>query len=309
MARMDRRRRRWSAIDTAASVDRHDLDAGVLRLSGAAVQILVTRRGAFGDTLLMAPVLRALGRQWPGAAIVVAGVREYVDVLVLWRVAAAARSSEEFASPAAERRRASLAGFAAVFTDDPMLAATASVPAVCFDPRPRERRALPQQIAEQLQLALDWPADADAGTWRGGGGIALAPGAGGRSKCWPREHWLALAALLAEPLQVVVGPVEQERDDPRTWPWPVAVAFLADLTPSELAQRLTTVAAFVGNDSGPSHLAAMIGVRTIALFGAGEPDVFGPTGRRVVVLQAPGGDLAGLSPAAVAAALARLCCT
>jgi ADP-heptose:LPS heptosyltransferase len=82
---------------------------------------------------------------------------------------------------------------------------------------------------------------------------------------------------------VVVGPAERERDDPMRWPWPAGTAFLADLSCVELAQRLCAARAFVGNDSGTTHLAAALLLPTIAIFGASEPRVWAPPGAHVWV--------------------------
>jgi ADP-heptose:LPS heptosyltransferase len=46
---------------------------------------------------------------------------------------------------------------------------------------------------------------------------------------------------------------------------------LIDAPVRELAVRIAQVAAFVGNDSGPRHLAAAVGVRTVTLFGPEDP--------------------------------------
>jgi ADP-heptose:LPS heptosyltransferase len=40
----------------------------------------------------------------------------------------------------------------------------------------------------------------------------------------------------------------------------------------------------VGNDSGITHLAAALGIRTIALFGPTDPAIYGPVGPAVAVL-------------------------
>ena len=42
--------------------------------------------------------------------------------------------------------------------------------------------------------------------------------------------------------------------------------------------------AFVGCDTGPTHLAAQLGVPTIALFGPTDPAVWAPVGPRVRVI-------------------------
>jgi ADP-heptose:LPS heptosyltransferase len=57
-----------------------------------------------------------------------------------------------------------------------------------------------------------------------------------------------------------------------------------DLTLTEVSQRLRFSRAYIGNDSGITHLAAYLGVPTIALFGPTNPRVWGPIGRRTRIL-------------------------
>ena len=45
---------------------------------------------------------------------------------------------------------------------------------------------------------------------------------------------------------------------------------------------------FVGNDSGPAHMAAAFGVPSVVLFGASDPGVWGPWRTSCEVLSAPG---------------------
>ena len=47
---------------------------------------------------------------------------------------------------------------------------------------------------------------------------------------------------------------------------------------TQLASILQTCNLFIGNDSGPMHLAAAVGTRTIGLYGPGDPTRFGPVG-------------------------------
>jgi len=49
-------------------------------------------------------------------------------------------------------------------------------------------------------------------------------------------------------------------------------------TLTQLASILHICNVFIGNDSGPMHLAAAVGTRTIGLYGPGDPTRFGPAG-------------------------------
>jgi ADP-heptose:LPS heptosyltransferase len=53
-----------------------------------------------------------------------------------------------------------------------------------------------------------------------------------------------------------------------------------DLSLVDLSRYLRRCRAFVGNDSGITHLAAYLGCPTIALFGPTNPRMWGPIGRR-----------------------------
>jgi ADP-heptose:LPS heptosyltransferase len=63
---------------------------------------------------------------------------------------------------------------------------------------------------------------------------------------------------------------------------------------------------FVGNDSGLGHIAAARGIPTLTLFGPGRPARYRPLGARARLLEAPGGALPALTPAAVDAAVREL---
>lgn len=277
----------------------------------SAPRLLVARRGGLGDALLAAPLLRALRRAHPGAALAFAGVGEHAELLRALGVVDAALSTEDLHAAARVGDRGRWPCDAA-WVDDPTLAgalpATARV--VAFDPRPRDLRPLPRQLADACALALQWPADAALASPRPSAPdapVVLAPGSGGRAKCWPRERWLALAADLAaagRAFAVLVGPVEAERDDPRAWPWPAPADFLADLALPAVASQLQSAAAFVGNDSGTTHLAAMLGAPTVALFGPTDPRVWAPSGPRVAVLGGNDAAFAVDVDAVVAAVLA-----
>lgn len=115
------------------------------------------------------------------------------------------------------------------------------------------------------------------------GRVALHAGRGSlwttSAKDWP--HYQALAGRLsAEGWEVwqVVGP-----DDAR-FALSGVPAFTGDL--AQVAQFLLSCSAFIGNDSGPGHLAGALGLPTLSIFGFTDPDLWHPIGPRVSWLRA-----------------------
>lgn len=53
----------------------------------------------------------------------------------------------------------------------------------------------------------------------------------------------------------------------------------------QLASILQKSDVFIGNDSGPMHLAAAVGTKTIGLYGPGDPRRFGPVGEMCQIIQ------------------------
>jgi ADP-heptose:LPS heptosyltransferase len=78
----------------------------------------------------------------------------------------------------------------------------------------------------------------------------------------------------------------------KNWPFfadlmrrvPAARAIPTNLSLLELSRMLRTSRAFIGNDSGITHLAAYLGCPTVALFGPTDPRTWGPIGRRTRIL-------------------------
>lgn len=247
-------------------------------------RVLLIRRGGLGDTLLTAPLLRALRRAQPGATLTLAGVREYCDVLGAYGLVDEVRSAEDLWLWQPARARALLAAFDLVIGDE-----LALVDLPLQVTRAAASAPFGLQLARQARLEPRWPEDAQLLPPRPsrGGARALAPGSGGARKCWPPARWVELGAALlraGHEVQVVVGPAEIERDDPRRWSWPDGVTFIVEPTPCSLARRLVAVDRFFGNDSGVTHLAAVLGVATTALFVATDPRVWAPVGRHVTVV-------------------------
>ena len=72
---------------------------------------------------------------------------------------------------------------------------------------------------------------------------------------------------------------------------------LRDLSLLEAARVLAGAVTYVGNDSGITHLAAALGVPTLAVFGPTDPEQWGPRGEKVRIVRAPAGDWSQLGPA------------
>lgn len=57
----------------------------------------------------------------------------------------------------------------------------------------------------------------------------------------------------------------------------------------EIKSLLASASIFVGNDSGPAHMAAAFGVPSVVIFGASDPAIWGPWRTPSEVVSAPGG--------------------
>lgn len=74
---------------------------------------------------------------------------------------------------------------------------------------------------------------------------------------------------------------------------------------SQIKQLLRTASLFVGNDSGPAHMAAAFGLPVVAIFGSSDPAIWGPWRTTSEVVTAPGG-IAHMEVVRVLEALSRL---
>jgi ADP-heptose:LPS heptosyltransferase len=116
--------------------------------------------------------------------------------------------------------------------------------------------------------------------------LTIAPGSGAREKNWPEEFFLAVANWWRERTGgisvLLIGPVEAARGGiDRLSEHCLAVG---DLRLSQAAALISRSAVYLGNDSGVSHLAAAVGVPTVALFGPSDPRQWAPRGGRVTVI-------------------------
>ncbi len=134
---------------------------------------------------------------------------------------------------------------------------------------------------------------------RGAGGaplIGVCPGARWDNKRWPAESYAELARSLTrewQPHRVVLiggaadtGLLEDIAKESGVSPLVMA----GRLTLSQLVELLRRCTLFVGNDTGPTHIAAALRVPTVELFGPTDPALTGPHASQrghVAVLRKP----------------------
>ena len=104
--------------------------------------------------------------------------------------------------------------------------------------------------------------------------VLIHSGAGQPVRVWPLERYRQLAARLREekiPTLIICDP--NQRD------WWLRAGEAGVATPSTVTGLLALIdqsRAFIGNDSGPGHLAAFCGVPTFTIFGPQLPEWFAP---------------------------------
>lgn len=121
--------------------------------------------------------------------------------------------------------------------------------------------------------------------------VVIHPGSGGADKRCHLDNFLAVAKeLVSKDIKAIflLGPAELEQFSDAMMKGISCVAkCLTDLSLTEVVGLLSCADGFVGNDSGITHLAAALGVRTLAVFGPTDPDVYGPIGPAVTVFTNP----------------------
>jgi ADP-heptose:LPS heptosyltransferase len=141
--------------------------------------------------------------------------------------------------------------------------------------------------------------------------VGLHAGSGGAAKRWPPAAFAAAAEALhargAQPLLIegpqdaaVTAALRAVTGDNGTLP------VLRGLSVDELASVLRRCAAYLGNDSGVTHLAALMRTPVVALFGPSDPTLWMPLGTQVRVLRSATGAVADIAPAAAVEAVWEL---
>ncbi|HSB05625.1 MAG TPA: glycosyltransferase family 9 protein [Thermodesulfobacteriota bacterium] len=121
------------------------------------------------------------------------------------------------------------------------------------------------------------------------GVIILHPGSGSKKKVWALDRFLDLTKHLQRHLHsrmlVVLGPAEGAEIRDAFEGSPEGFILASGLSLIQLASVMEGCRLFIGNDSGVSHLAAALGIPTVAIFGPTDPEVWSPKGRNSAVVR------------------------
>jgi heptosyltransferase-3 len=283
--------------------------------------VLFLRGGALGDFILATPVLSALRRAWPSATMTVVAAAANTRLALRAGLAERAVTMESAAAAALYSNKPSALAWrdfagvdmAVVLASDPDGTVRRNLERLrvktiaWLDPRRVTGHAADffAGILTQVGLQLEPPVlpvlpfsprlEQHAGN---GPRLLIHPGSGGEAKNWPASSFRELADRLkaVRPDITTVFTFGEADEQIRTeGKLPGAHGCLCGLDVPELAQALAAADAYVGNDSGVTHLAAAVGTPVTALFGPTDPATWGPRGPRCRILRPP--PVAGGSPA------------
>jgi heptosyltransferase III len=272
--------------------------------------LLIVHQGALGDLVCIFPAIAALRRRFRPVGILcqepLGRLAAAEGLVETWFAIEAAWTASLFAGDAAPEARRMLAPFAhiLVFSSCEALASSLqgiSGARVCrLPPRPpADRRVhVTEHALERIRRCgllpdpdRSFPETARSASRPAGKSrsqtVLIQPGAGSPRKRWPlsgfREVAMQLAALRLSP-EFVIGPAEQD-----LLPELVrrAAVIHRPYDGVELLALLRSAAAYIGNDSGVSHLAAWAGLPSVVIFGPTDPMRWRPQGSSVEIVQPP----------------------
>jgi ADP-heptose:LPS heptosyltransferase len=130
----------------------------------------------------------------------------------------------------------------------------------------------------------------------------LHPAASAPGKTWPPEHFLAVGRHLESKWGVEPVFIAASGEDLAPF---ARYRTLAGAPLGEVKNLLSTASLFVGNDSGPAHMAAAFGIPAAVVFGASDPRIWGPWKTPSAALVSPDG-IGSIQPGQVIEALEKL---
>jgi len=288
-------------------------------------KILIIRGGAIGDFILTLPSIAALRRQFPEAHLEVLGYPHIAQLAVAGNLVNRVQSIEAGALAGFFARNGTLSQeLANYFSEFDLIISYLYDPDQIFrvnvarctqaqfiqgPHRPDERGKVPasQAFLKPLERLAIFDADpVPRLSFLMGNGrktqssdeteLAVHPGSGSEKKNWPEAKWGELIDRLIHEtncqLLLAGGEAEGERLQRLAAALPPSRVRVAQSLPlAELGRLLQRCTAFVGHDSGISHLAAAVGLRGLLLWSDSSQAVWRPPSERMIILS----DKAGLS--------------
>jgi heptosyltransferase III len=280
-------------------------------------KILVIRGGAIGDFILTLPALAALRRQFPDAHLEVLGYQHITQLAFAGGLVDRVQPIEARGLAGFFARNGELASdLVDYFSEfdliisylyDPDEIFRSNIARCCHGqllqgphrPDEKEKIHAAQVYLRPLERLAIFDSDPVPrllvhATRTTHHVLALHPGSGSEKKNWPEAKWAELLRHLIHStelnLLLVGGEAEGERLRRLAVGLPTPRITVAQSLPlAELAALLQSCVAFVGHDSGITHLAAALGLPTLVLWADSIEEIWRPQGQDVVILKESSG--------------------
>ena len=131
------------------------------------------------------------------------------------------------------------------------------------------------------------------------GAVYIHPGAGKHKNRWPADRFAAVARDLVgrgHPVWWLSGPQDAGTVEAATAALGMNLPVVRGESIPMLAARFARAALYVGNDTGPLHLAGATGCPTVGVYGWTDPAEWRPVGRCVRGVRAADGRLESVEP-------------
>ena len=297
-------------------------------------KILVIRGGAIGDFILTVPVLAALRQQFPRTHLEVLGYPHIAQLALTAGLVKRVQSIEARPMAGFFARNGELAeSLKDYFSEFDLIISFLYDPDGIFKTnlgrctraqfisgphrpddgagvhasdaflKPLEQLAIFEADAvPRLDIEKAFETTIISGRW-----VAVHPGSGSDKKNWPESKWRELLQYVtrATALNLLLVGGEAERDRLSRLANALTATRIKVMQSAplpELARWLASCVGYIGHDSGISHLAAAVGVRSLILWGESVEMVWRPRGGEMTILR----DAHGLRNLSVAVVINHL---
>ena len=287
------------------------------------MRMLILRLAAIGDSLITFPIIRALREKYPDPHVTYIGNAAVLPIAQDWGLAeeAYAQQQLEYNLPITEAgilsspwlplvQQSDLVIYWLLFQDrdgyakKDMLAAGAKE-VIIVDGFPRvdltkswmETMAagvgFPDLKADNVAPFTSLKSVSEFCLYKQP--VAIHPGCSDVDRMWPAYSFAAIInrlLKLQQPVLLLAGPDDEEqlqlvRKQLVPAPKPGLLTILKNAPIVEVSRRIRQCRCYLGNDSGMTHLAALLGVPTIALFLPDFAVTMHPLGPSVEIIQSP----------------------